>query len=412
MNDPVLIYNISDLVTLGPLVREDRFTRIEEKDLGRIKQAWLALGDGKILDYGTQEPPNKYAAFHRIDAKESLVLPGLVDCHTHPIFGGDRSAEFAQRLKGATYQDIAKAGGGIKYTVAQTKAATDSQLLELLLDRLQTFLSYGVTTVETKSGYGLLLEEEIRLLRILNEARGKAVQDLAITALALHAVDPSYSSAAAQAEVMTKKLLPRLLSEKLASSVDAFIEPGYFSVQDTEEFMMKAADAGLGIRVHADEFVHSGGAFAAAKWKALSADHLEHTPVDAIRAMAKNSVVAVLLPGTSVYSKIPFAKAAPFVDNDCPVALSTDFNPGSSRIENLNFIAALGALHCGLTLAQAIAAVTWVPAFSLRQHDRKGAIEQGFDADVVLYRYRSAEEWIAGFGQQKPWKVICKGKEF
>ncbi|MGE0173065.1 MAG: imidazolonepropionase [Oligoflexales bacterium] len=412
MSDKILIHNIADLVTLSPLVKAQRFAKIEESDLGRLKQAWIAIEDQKILEFGTQEPPHQYASFRRIDAKNSLVLPGLVDCHTHPIFGGNRSHEFAKRLQGATYQDIAKAGGGIQYTVAQTKSASDSELLELLLDRLQIFLSNGVTTVEAKSGYGLVLEEEIRLLQILNEAKTKAAQDLSITALALHATHSSFPSAHLQAAFMTKKLLPRLLSDKLATCVDAFVENGYFSVEDVDEFMMRAGDAGLGIRVHADEFGHSGGGYAAAKWGAWSADHLEHTPVGAIKEMAKNRVVAVLLPGTSVYSKIPFAKAGPFVENGCPVALSTDYNPGSSRIENLNFIASLGALHCGLTLAQAIAAVTWVPAFSLRQHGRKGAVEKGFDADLVFHRYATAEDWIAGFGQHKPWKVICKGREF
>ena len=403
-----LIENIGELVTLAPLANEGRTTRITGQDLGVLQDAYLLVNKGKIVDYGSGEPPPA-ESFPRIDAKNGLVLPGLIDCHTHPIFAGDRSNEFAQRLDGKTYPEIAAAGGGIAATVLPTRDTERSRMVTLIRKRLARFLKYGVTTLEAKSGYGLSVKSELESLRALKQATLEVDQTVHPTCLALHAV-PANTQKQPMISAMIDVLLPQVASEGLARSVDAFIEQGYFSVEDVEPYVQRARELGLELRIHADEFSDAGAASAAARWQAKSADHLQFAPIHAAKEMAKASVTAVLLPGTSLYTGIPYTAAEKFRTAGCAIALATDFNPGSCVIDNLNLVATLGALHCGLSTAEAIAAVTYVPACSLGLGQTKGALARSFDADFSIYPLRTTQQWIADLGRHPPNAIFISGK--
>ena len=404
-----IITNLVEAVTLRPLADSSRFINISGADLGRVKHAWIAIENGKISGIGAGQPDQKFKHHMIINGSHCIALPGLIDAHTHPVFAGIRANEFCMRLEGATYQAIAAAGGGIQASVDGSKAASHGELETLLVERMQTFASHGVTTMEMKSGYGLTVDEELRHLRIIKKIAGTAAQTISATCLALHSVPKNQSSAKNWADLCAKELLPVVKSENLADSVDAFIENGYFTADDCEGYLDAAQKLGLNIRLHADEFSDSGAAECAAKYRALSADHLQHASEKGIKAMAGAGVVALLLPGTSLYTSIPYTDSRPLKAAGCPVGLATDFNPGSCPVDNLRLVLTMGALHCKLTMAEALAAVTWVPARSLRLEQSKGALTVGRDADILIMPLQSCEEFVADLGRTKPRAVFARG---
>ena len=410
MQPDVLITNIGELVTLAPLARDKRAHHVKTADLGIVKNGWLTIKAGKIASSGTGHPPNLAHGGILCDANGGLVMPGLIDCHTHPVFSGSRAKEFCMRLEGRTYQEIAEAGGGIKNSTTATRAASEAELLAGTMARLGIFLRHGVTSVECKSGYGLSIESELKQLRVLRAAAKQSSPHVTVTCLALHAVPPEHKSAASWAAEAAEKLLPVVARENLADCVDAFIENGYFSADDARPYLDAAKELGLRIRLHADEFSESGCAQLAAEYGAESADHLQFASDSGIAAMGKGGVCAVLLPGTSVYSGIPYTNSRKFIEAGCAVAVATDFNPGSCVADNLPMIATLAALHCKLKPAEAIAAVTYAAAYALRLHDRKGALHVGYDADLIIHQMTSYEDWLADLGRHVPQQVWIKGQ--
>jgi imidazolonepropionase len=407
--DGMIIKNLNEAISLAPLASERRFTGIQANDLGRINQAWIVFENGTILDLGSGEPPKAYAGLPEFDGSGCIALPGLIDAHTHLVFAGVRADEFCMRLDGASYQDIAERGGGIQSSVRRSAQTTDDTLESLMRQRLQTFAGHGVTTVEVKSGYGLSVSEELRHLRIIKKVAQSSLQTIKATCLALHATPKDQPSPRAWAQLCAQELLPRVKREGLADAVDAFIETGYFSVEDCKPYLNKAQELGLPVRLHADEFSDSQAAACAAAYNALSADHMQFASKEGIAAMANGGVVALLLPGTSLYTSIPYTDSRPLKDAGCPVGLATDFNPGSCPVDNLRLVLTIGALHCKLTMAEAIAAVTWIPARSLRVEASKGALTPGRDADILLMPLQNCEEFVADLGRTKPAAVWAKG---
>ncbi len=409
----LLVENIGSLVTFHSLAQEKRGSHVQEKDLGIVHNAWFFCEDGKIKSFGQSSPPRDLVqkAKHSLDAKRGLVLPGLVDSHTHSLFGGSRHHEFAQRLNGLSYQKIAEAGGGIRSTLKATRASSDEELISKTLAYCQKFLRYGVTTVEIKSGYGLSVPEELRISRLLKRVQAQCPSHLVLTCLALHDFSPEYKNPEDYVHDLIEQVLPVLVKENLVDFVDAFVESGYYTAAQVEPFMMAAKKAGLGLRLHADEFSACQGAQSAARWGAASADHLQLAGEAGAKALAAAGTVATLLPGTSLYTGIPFTDARPFLDAGCAVAIATDFNPGSSFFDKLPQLATLGAVHCKLKTWQAIAAVTYVPALSLGRGASKGALAQGFDADFSVHTMSDIEEWLADMGQTAPREVWLSGKK-
>ncbi len=402
----LLLQNIGDLVTLEPLALTGRTTRIKDSDLGRLRGAWLAAENGKVLATGTGPVPAAYSKLRKVDAGGKLVMPGLVDAHTHLVFAGSRADEFNQRLNGATYQQIADAGGGIQSTMKATRAAPDAELIRSAEERLARMLAFGVTTVEAKTGYGLSVTEELRLLEVLQKVKSQAKQHISVTCLALHAKSPDHPDLRSYVGHCVAELLPAIAKRQLADAVDAFVEKGYFSVDDVEPYCLKAKELGLAVRLHADEFSDAGAAAAAARLGAASADHLQFASDAALPLMAEHRVTAIVLPGTSLYTKIPFTNARRFADAGVPVAVASDFNPGSCLLDNLPFLATVAAVQCGLRPAETVAAVTYVPATSLGLGRRKGALAVGFDADLQIHQLATIEEWLADAGRTLPRSVL------
>ncbi len=411
-----VVTNIGQLLSNAPLrtLQLSRERSISVEDLGLLQDAWLWIEEGKVKSFGPMASgiPATARSQPNIDARGCLVTPGLIDCHTHPIFGGDRSNEFKMRLDGESYQSIAAEGGGIQSTIKATRQATDDELASGLMQHLSDFLDQGITSIEVKSGYGQTVEEELRHLRIVSSLRSSIPQTLAVTYLGLHANGGEHSSVEAMVEAMSSDaVFDAIKKEALAEWCDAFVEAGYFPPSVAEPYFKKAKAAGLKIRIHADEFADSGAAAAAARWGARSADHLECVNQRAIEHMAASDCVAVLLPGTSLYSRLPYTQAKALREAGCRIAVATDFNPGSCYLKNLVFMAAIAGIHGGLTAAEVVAAITYNAAYSLELENTKGHLDEGADADFIIHPFTNLWAWLSDCGQRKPKAVYIAGKK-
>lgn len=369
-------------------------------DLGTLADGAMLIEGGVIRSVGTRSEIE--AAIDKdtevVDVGGRLVLPGLVDAHTHPVFGGGRADEFVRRCQGCSYSEIAAEGGGILATVKATRRASEEELLESARRRLGWFLAHGTTTLEAKSGYGLDHETELMMLRVIRRLAEEGPTDLVPTYLGLHAV-PAGKTASRYAEEIIEETLPVVASEGLAEYADAFLEPGYFDADSVERVLSGARRLGLGLRLHADQLTCSGGAQLAARLGATTADHLEQTEGDGIAALASAGVQPVLLPGSVFglgHSRYPDARS--MIDAGLAVVLATDFNPGSSPTVSLPMVMAIACRYMAMTPEEAIVACTISAAHSLgRSHDR-GTLEPGKRADFVVFDADDPREVPYWFG--------------
>ncbi|MCE9521229.1 MAG: imidazolonepropionase [Alphaproteobacteria bacterium] len=357
---------------------------------GAIEAAALADKGGRIVFAGPMRdlPGEPDALATRvIDAKNQWITPGLIDCHTHLVFAGNRAAEFEQRRNGVSYEAIAKAGGGIMSTVRATRAASEEALLEQARPRFNALLSEGVTTVEIKSGYGLDLETELRLLRVARRLGEESYARISTTYLGLHALPPEgAANRAAYIAEMSGPVLRAIANEGLADAVDAFCEGIAFTPQETAQFFTGAAALGLRVKLHADQLSDTNGAALAAKFRALSADHLEHTDEAGVAAMAKAGTVAVLLPGaffTLRETKKPPVEALRRAR--VPIAVATDCNPGTSPVVSLITTMQMACTLFGLTAEEALAGTTRNAARALGLAAETGTLEVGKAADYAVW---------------------------
>jgi imidazolonepropionase len=334
-----------------------------------------------------------------LDAAGRCVLPGFVDPHTHPVWAGSREDEFDRRLCGESYMDIAQSGGGINSTVRATRAATSEALLESTIERLDRFLLHGTTTIEAKSGYGLDLETEVRMLEVIREAGSKHPIDLHPTCLAAHEIPPEHRD---DPEIWVRRLIdeihPEIARLGLAEAVDVFCEEGVFDLEQTRRLLADANDYGWRIHLHADELTPLGGAQLAVELGALSADHLMCVTPEGIAALAGSKTAAVLLPGTSFFLRSPWAPARSLVDAGCAVALATDCNPGSSPTESMPAILGLATLGMGLGLAEAITAATLNAAAAIGRAEQIGSIEEGKRADLMVLEAPTYHHLVDHYG--------------
>jgi imidazolonepropionase len=407
-----VLLHASELLT-GEGVRRKGGRRPVESDLGRIedgalvystktvpagdlasgRKAMKVVGD-RILWVGKSDDlPAEYRDSPTFDLDgKNAVMPGLVDCHTHLVFAGDRASEFAERCGGATYEEIAAKGGGIQTTVRATREASEDELFTLGRQRLEEAHRFGVRTIEAKSGYGLSKESELKVLRVIARLR-EATPEMTIVPTYLGAHDfPKDRSREEYLREILDEALPEVAANDLAEACDVFIDKGFYTVEEGRRILEKAKALGLQTKVHADELFDTGSAEFAAGIGALSADHLLRVSDAGIAALAGSETTAVLLPGTAFYLKAPHAPARKLIDAGARVAISTDFNPGTCPTLNLPAILTISALYLGLTRAELFAAVTFNGARALGLHDRKGSLEPGKDADFFVLPASRFEE--------------------
>lgn len=406
------IIGCSQLVTLRGPSRPRK--RAEMRDLGIIQDAALLVKNGRIVSAG------KYADLKGqiepgteiVDATGGVLLPGFVDAHTHLVFAGNRADEFEKRTEGATYQQIAAAGGGIHATVYRTRQASEEALLAAARRHVRWFLANGTTTVEAKSGYGLDTESELKLLRVMRQLCREGPLEIVPTFLGAHEI-PKEHAREQYVELIIHEMLPRVAAERLAEYCDVFCEPQIFPVADARRVLMTANALGLGLRVHADQFTASGAAKMAAELGAATADHLEHADLHSLDALAVSGVQPVLLPG-SVYSlgqqRYPDARA--MIERGLAVVLATDFNPGSSPTASMPMILSLACTELRMTPAEAITAATINPAYSLGRGAEIGSLETGKRADFVLYECADYREIPYHFGMNLVTGVWVRGVRY
>lgn len=346
-----------------------------------------------------------------LDAAGGCVLPGFVDPHTHPVWAGSREQEFNRRLRGESYMDIARSGGGINSTVRATRAASFETLLDGTLGRLDAFLEHGTTTIEAKSGYGLDLATEIRLLEVIASAQRNHPVDLHPTCLAAHEVPPEHRNDPERwiAELV-EEIHPSIARRGLAEAVDVFCEEGVFDLEQTRRLLADADALGWRIHLHADELTPLGGAELAVELDALSADHLMHVTETGVAKLAGSPTVAVLLPGTSFFLRSGYAPARRMVAAGCAVALATDCNPGSSPTESLPAILALATLGMGLTVEEALTGATLNAAAAIGRAAEIGSIEEGKRADIAVLNGASYHDVVYHYGVNPIRHVVKSGK--
>jgi imidazolonepropionase len=341
-----------------------------------------------------------------------LAMPGLIDCHTHIVFAGSRELEFEKRCHGETYEQIAKAGGGILNTVRQTRAASFESLVLSATERLDSLLSFGVTTVEVKSGYGLDMVTEMKMLEVIAHLNGNHLLDVVPTFLGAHSVPPEHKGKRENyIDLLCEEMIPEVGRRQLAEFCDVFCEEGVFNVAESRKILSKAIDFGLKVKIHAEQLHRTGGARLGADLKAVSADHLDHIIEDDARAISRAGTVAVLLPGATLFLGMKnYAPARMLLEEGAAVALSTDCNPGSSMTENLQLMMTLGCTQMGMTPVEALRAVTVHAAKAIdRGHDR-GRLSVGFLADVALFDVPNYVCIPYRMGHNRLWGVIKRGK--
>ncbi len=354
--------------------------------------------------------PAEYAGSERFDAGGGLVIPGLVDCHTHLAFGGWRADEFEQRILGRSYQEIAAAGGGIARTMRLTREASEPELVERASGFLREMLSLGVTTVECKSGYGLDREHELRLLRVYRTLAGIQTVRIVPTFLGAHVVPPEFrADRAGYLSLLIDDLIPCIARERLAAFCDVFVERSAFTVDEARRLLRAAQAAGLGAKLHADQLSQGGGAELAAEVGAVSADHLECASEAGISAMARADVVAVSLPLASLYLGQPPVPARRWIEAGVAVAVATDFNPGSAPSYHLPFALTLACTLQRMTPAEALKGATIIAAQALGLAGRIGSLEPGKAADFVLLDAPDVTHWIYHFRPNACRSVVVGG---
>jgi len=385
-------------------------------ELGRL-QVWpravVRCEDGRIAFVGEEQEHDRRfpAAAAVLDAGGGCVLPGFVDPHTHPVWAGSREDEFNRRLRGETYMDIARSGGGINATVRATRATGHDQLLAAALARLDTFLAHGTTTIEAKSGYGLDLETELRLLEVIRDADRSHPIDLHPTCLAAHEVPPEHRDDPERyVRLLADEIHPAIAASGLAEAVDVFCERGVFELDQTRRLLADAPRHGWRIHLHADELSQLGGAELAVELGALSADHLIHVSEAGIRALAASDTVAVLLPGTSFFLRSTYAPARAMVEAGCAVAVATDCNPGSSPTQSMPTILALACLGMGLTVEEALTAATLNAAAAIGRAGELGSLEVGKRADLLVLGAPSYHHLVYHYGVNEVHHVVKAGR--
>ena len=380
----------------------------KQNKLINIDSNFIYLKDNKI-----HKITNQNIDFNEeIDAENSIITPGFIDCHTHPIFTNNRAKEFNLRILGATYEDIASKGGGINSSVSSLRKENENNLYESCLNRIDQFLFNGTTTLEAKSGYGLSLDDEIKSLNIIKKINQNHILDLIPTFLGAHAIPNEYkNNKNAYIDLICNEMIPKISELKLAEFCDVFYENGYFSFDESSRILKTAVKYGFIPRLHADEFEDSRGLELAIELKAISADHLMAANPKMFKQMADSEVIGVILPGTTFFlGQKNYVNAKKMIDMGCEVALATDFNPGSCTINSLPQIMFLAMSYCNMTFDQCFKAITYNAARAVNKELEIGLIKEDYNADLLFWDIENIYEIPYWFNSERLFKVIKNGQ--
>ncbi len=406
----LIITNIGQLVTLAGPARPR--VQKEMSELAIRENAALICVNGRIVEIKpSSEVRPEFPGFDYLDAEGRVVTPGLVDAHTHLVFAGTRENEYEMRIQGRSYQEIAASGGGIRSTVRCTRALDEEELLDEARKHLEMMVACGTTTAEVKSGYGLSLEDELKILRVVRRLDEEGKVDLVPTFLGAHEIPDEYrTDKEGYIRLVIDQMLPAVAAEGLARYCDVFCESHVFSLEESRRILSAALDKGFGLRIHADQLTLSGGARLAAALGAVTADHLEQVGSEEIAALIEAGVYGVLLPGSVFHLGLQkYPPARQMIDAGLVVVIATDFNPGSSPTPSLPLTMSLACTQMRMTPAEALTACTINAAYSLGRGDQVGSLEVGKQADLVVYDCKDYRQIPYFFGANLVHKVVKRG---
>lgn len=411
----ILIKNANEVVTLKSTVQGPRIKQ-QMRQIAVVEKGSVLIEGNRIVAVGAYEQleadfPDLVRVAEVIDASGKIVMPGLVDCHTHLVHGGTREQEFNMRLNGSTYMEIMNAGGGIHATTKRTRETSFEDLYEKTMHHLDVFLKHGVTTVEAKSGYGLDWETEKKQLEVAKKLQATHDIDVVSTFMGAHAVPRDYKGREDEfVDVVIHDMLPQVAKLELAEFNDVFCEKGVFTPEQSQRILEAGKAHGLTAKIHADEIEPYKGAELAAEVGAISAEHLLVASDEGIQKMAEAGTIAVLLPGTAFFLRAPFARGRLMIDEGVPVAISTDFNPGSSPTMSLPFIMNLACMHMGMTLEEVLTATTINAAYALNRGHQIGSLETGKQADIIILDVANYKQLQYFYGMNHTNTVIKDGR--
>ncbi len=411
MDIDLLIRNASELLPM-----DSHGNPLRGKDLtglNIIEDGAMAIKDSKIVGIGKTDKILKDFTVTKntivINANDKTVIPGFVDCHTHLVFAGTREHEFVQKIEKLRHTKNVMMGGGIQYTVAHTRKATKDELTKLAKKRLKRMLINGITTIEAKSGYGLNLENELKILEVNNELNNLQEVEIESTFLGAHSI-PSGFNSREYTEIVINEMIPEISKTGLARFCDVFCEEGFFSVEQSERILKKAKEAGMQIKIHADQLTNTYGASLAAKLEVVSADHLDYAYDEGIRAMAEKGVIGVLLPTISFNLDLNYPDARKMMEMNLPIAISTDFNPGAGYSESMSFVITTACLKLKMLPIEALAAATINAAYACGVGNKVGSLEVGKQADILIIDAPNHKYIPYHYGVNLVETVIKKGK--
>jgi len=407
-----LFVNIKELVQVRtepiPFIAGD-----DMKELPCIKNAFLLVEDGKIKDFGTMDNCPKMEGIEIVDTSERIIMPTYCDSHTHLVYAGNREGEFVDKINGLSYEEIAKRGGGILNSAKKMAEISEEQLYTESKNRLDEIIEQGTGAVEIKSGYGLSYESELKMLRVIKRLRENTPVHIKATFLGAHAIPTEYKdNKEAYLKMLVDEIMPEIAKEKLADYVDIFCEKGYFSVEDTEFILKAGKQYGLIPKIHVNQFNAIGGVAVGVKYNALSVDHLEVLNDEDIKVLQNSKTMPVALPSCSYFLSIPYTPARKIIQAGLPLALASDYNPGSTPSGNMNFVVATACIKMKLTPEEAINAATINGAYAMGLENELGSISKGKWANIIITKPINSYASIPyNFGSNKIESVYLKGEK-
>lgn len=412
----ILIKNIRELVQVENTPRQ-MVCGSEMSTLKSIRDAFLLIVKGRIAEFGKMEdlflPETvEKSRLQVIDATGRMVFPSFCDSHTHIVYAGSRELEFVDKIRGLSYEEIARRGGGILNSARKLHEASETELISQALERLEEVIQFGTGAIEIKSGYGLNTQDELKMLRIIRKLKEFSPLTIKASFLGAHAVPAEFKGNQQEyVDLIINEMIPLVASEELADYIDVFCDRGFFTVEDTERILMAGIKYGLRPKIHANELDYSGGIQVGVKYNAVSVDHLEYTGQDEIKALYGSETMPTILPGAAFFLNLPLAPARKMIDAGLPLALASDFNPGSSPSGNMQLVLSMGCILYRMTPEEAINAATINSAYAMGVQDELGSIAVGKKANVFITRPLPSVEFMPyAYGSNKVETVILNGK--